>query len=369
MSYAKLAGLPVEYGLYSSLMPVFAYAIWGSSRQLAVGPVALVSLLVSTSLTNIVDPLNEDGTIDETKQLHYNRLAIETTLLVGVVNLLMGILRLGFVTVFMSHAVTSGFTSGAGIIIAMSQIKYFFGYEVDRFKVLHKGIKNLLENINQFDWRTFVMGSTCLAILILMKQAGNYYKNLKWIRAIGPLVVTTLSILITWGAKIDIPIIEAIPQGLPPVTVSEWQFSDFTELITPVLLITLIGFMESIAIAKQLAAKHKYYLDSSQELIGLGMSNFIGSIFGSYPSTGSFSRSAVNNDCGATSGLSGICTASLVGLVLLVLTPVFEQMVRKYEMFMLYHFAMVFHTYCLLCPPVALSYSCSNCNIWSDWSN
>lgn len=326
MSYAKLAGLPVEYGLYSALMPVFAYAVWGASRQLAVGPVALVSLLVSTSLTAIVDPVNADGTIDETKQLHYNRLAVETALLVGVVYLGMGLLRLGFVTVFMSHAVISGFTTGAAVIIALSQIKYFFGYEVERFKVLHKGVKNLFDNIDKFDWRTFLMGSTCLAILLLLKQIGKHYKRLKWMRAIGPLVVTTLSILLTWAVKIDIPIIESIPEGLPPVTITEWKFNDFNDLIIPVLVVTVVGFMESIAIAKQLASKHKYDIDASQELIGLGMSNFIGSMFGAYPITGSFSRSAVNNDSGAVSGLSGICTASLVGIVLVVLTPVFEQM-------------------------------------------
>jgi len=325
MSYAKLAGLPVQYGLYSAFMPVFAYAIWGSSRQLAVGPVALVSLLVSTSLTAIVDPVNENGSIDETKQMHYNRLAIETALLVGVVYLAMGLLRLGFVTVFMSHAVISGFTTGAAVIIAMSQVKYFFGYEVERFKVLHTGIQNLFGNIEYFDWRTFLMGSICLAVLILMKLIGKHYEN-KWMRAIGPLVVTTLSILITWGFKIDIPIIESIPKGLPPVTVTDLKFHDFNDLIIPVLVVTIVGFMESIAIAKQLASKHKYNIDASQELIGLGMSNFIGSIFGAYPITGSFSRSAVNNDSGAMSGISGICTASMVGLVLLVLTPVFEEM-------------------------------------------
>ena len=124
MSYAKLAGLPVEYGLYSAVMPVFAYALWGSSRQLAVGPVALVSLLLSTSLTSIIDPVNSDGSIDEAKQDQYNRLAIETAFLVGVLYLIMGMLRLGFVTILLSHAVISGFTTGAAIIIGMSQIKY-----------------------------------------------------------------------------------------------------------------------------------------------------------------------------------------------------------------------------------------------------
>jgi len=326
MSYAKLAGLPVEYGLYSAVMPVFAYALWGSSRQLAVGPVALVSLLLSTSLTSIIDPVNSDGSIDEAKQDQYNRLAIETAFLVGVLYLIMGMLRLGFVTILLSHAVISGFTTGAAIIIGMSQIKYFFGYEIERFDVLHEGIENLLHDIDKFDWKTFLMGSTCLAILMLMKEAGKKYPKLKWVRAVGPLFVTVVSILITWGFDIDIPIVSSIPAGLPAVTINEWVLDDVNDLVAPVISIAIVGFMESIAIAKQLASKHKYEIDSSQELIGLGMSNFIGAMFGAYPITGSFSRSAVNNDSGAMSGISAICTALLVGLILLFLTPVFEQL-------------------------------------------
>jgi len=326
MSYAKLAGLPVEYGLYSALMPVFAYAIWGTSRQLAVGPVALVSLLVSTGLTSIVDPVMEDGSIDQDLQDQYNILAIETAFLVGVVYLIMGTFRLGFVTIVLSHAVVSGFTTGAAIIIGFSQVKYFFGYEVERSKVLHEGIHYLLKDIDKFDWKTFTMGMGCLGILMAMKNIGKAYPKLKWVRAIAPLTVTTLSILITWAGGLDIPIVEDIPKGLPPFTVNRWELGDVDKLVTPIISISIVGFMESIAIAKQLASKHKYEIDSSQELIGLGMSNFIGAMFGAYPITGSFSRSAVNHESGAKSGISAICTALLVGIILLLLTPVFEQM-------------------------------------------
>ena len=144
------------------------------------------------------------------------------------------------------------------------------------------------------------------------------------------LFVTVVSILITWGFDIDIPIVSSIPAGLPPVTINEWVLDDVNDLVAPVISIAIVGFMESIAIAKQLASKHKYEIDSSQELIGLGMSNFIGAMFGAYPITGSFSRSAVNNDSGAMSGISAICTALLVGLILLFLTPVFEQLVSSF---------------------------------------
>jgi len=184
----------------------------------------------------------------------------------------------------------------------------------------------LFHHIEDFDWRTFLMGCSSLTILMGMKHLGKSYPNLKWIRAIGPLTVTVLSIVITWGFGLDIPIVEDIPKGLPPFTATEWKLSDADRLMAPVISIAIVGFMESIAIAKQLASKHKYEIDSSQELIGLGMSNFIGAMFGAYPITGSFSRSAVNNDAGAMSGISALCTAFLVGIILLFLTPVFEQM-------------------------------------------
>eukprot|EP00814_Leptocylindrus_danicus_P004121 CAMPEP_0116009252 /NCGR_PEP_ID=MMETSP0321-20121206/3328_1 /TAXON_ID=163516 /ORGANISM="Leptocylindrus danicus var. danicus, Strain B650" /LENGTH=502 /DNA_ID=CAMNT_0003478191 /DNA_START=135 /DNA_END=1644 /DNA_ORIENTATION=- len=242
------------------------------------------------------------------------------------VYLIMGTFRLGFVTIVLSHAVISGFTTGAAIIIGFSQVKYFFGYEVERSKVLHKGVHYLLKDIDKFDWKTFTMGMGCLGILMAMKNIGKSYPKLKWVRAIAPLTVTTLSILITWAGGLDIPIVESIPKGLPPLTVDRWELGDVDKLATPIISITIVGFMESIAIAKQLASKHKYEIDSSQELIGLGMSNFIGAMFGAYPITGSFSRSAVNHESGAKSGISAICTALLVGIILLLLTPVFEQM-------------------------------------------
>jgi len=326
MSYAKLAGLPVEYGLYSALLPVFTYAVWGSSRQLAVGPVALVSLLLSTGLTKIIDPENADGTIDDDKQAIYNTLAIETAFLVGIVYLIMGFLQLGFVTILLSHAVVSGFTTGAAIIIGFSQLKYFFGYEVERADRLHEMIENLFHNIEDFDWRTFAMGCAMLVILMFMKNAGKTYPKLKWMRPLGPLTVTVLSIAVTWGASIDIPIVDYIPGGLPPFAGADIKLNDAGDLVTPIISITIVGFMESIAIAKQLASKHKYEIDSSQELIGLGMSNFVGALFGSYPITGSFSRSAVNHEAGAKSGISAIVTATLVGMILLLLTPIFEEM-------------------------------------------
>ena len=330
MSYAKLAGLPVEYGLYSALFPIYSYAIFGSSRQLAVGPVALISLMLKTGLTDVLKNQGfEEGVTPEYQQV-YNRLAIEASFLVGVSYILMGLARLGFVTIFLSHAVISGFTTGAAVIIGSSQVKYILGYDISSSKRLHELLKNIFKGIDQFNWKTFVIGSLSILALIFLKNIGKTYPKLKWVRALGPLAVTAITIILTVAFRLDekgIPIVGNIPSGLPSFTADEWfPIPHFDKLFVVVAGIVIVGFMESIAIAKQLASKHKYEIDSSQELIGLGMSNLAGAMFQAYPVTGSFSRSAVNNESGAKSGISGMVTATLVAFSLLLLTPVFEQL-------------------------------------------
>lgn len=324
MSYAKLAGLPVQFGLYSGLVPVFAYALFGSSRQLAVGPVALLSLMLNTEVTKIVAP--DGGDFTDEMQTQYNNLAIQASMLVGVFYIAMGILRLGFVTNILSHAVISGFTTGAAVIIGMSQVKYILGYKVKRSDRLHQVLKNIFADIEKFNHKTFLMGMSGIFTLLLLKHIGKKYKRFSWVRALGPLFVCTVSIIVTYAGKLDedgIPIIAEIPSGLPSATFSPWSPID-SKLMKTVITMVVVGFMESIAIAKQLAAKHKYDLDSNLELLGLGIANFTGAMFSSYPVTGSFSRSAVNNESGAKSGISAVVTATLVMLVLLFMTSIFE---------------------------------------------
>jgi sulfate transporter 4 len=334
MSYAKLAGLPVQFGLYSSLVPIYAYAIFGSSRQLAVGPVALVSLMLSSGLTAILEKQGITPDNTEDYETIYATLALQTSVLVGIFNLVMGVLRLGFVTIFLSHAVVSGFTSAAAIIIGLSQIKYIFGYDIPNDKSLHKMLYNIFSNIDQFNWKTFLLGTSCVFVLMGMKKLSQNYRNFKWCRAAGPLLVTVVAIVLQAIFDLEtrgVPIVGHIPAGLPKFTGSVVfpmsNIFDFGSLSTVVLSIVIIGFMESIAIAKQLAQKHSYELDSSMELVGLGMANLSSGLFGGYPVTGSFSRSAVNNEAGAQSGISGVVTATMVAFTLLFLTSVFELMV------------------------------------------
>lgn len=330
MSYAKLAGLPVEFGLYSSLVPIYAYAFFGSSRQLAVGPVALVSLLLSTGLTMI---LEDDGITPESRpdgeyEKIYTTLALQTSVLVGLCYIIMGLLRLGFVTIFLSHAVVSGFTSAAAIIIGLSQVKYIFGYSIPNDKSLHGILKNIFASIDQFNWKTFLLGTSCVFTLVGLKKLAAKNPRFKWTRAAGPLLVTVVCIVLQVTVDLEsrgIPVVGYIPPGLPKFTGDVvFPVSGLGNLAIVVLSIVIVGFMESIAIAKKLAQVHGYELDSSMELMGLGMANLTSGLFGGYPVTGSFSRSAVNNASGAHSGLSAMVTATMVGITLLCLTSVFE---------------------------------------------
>ncbi|KAL0717066.1 hypothetical protein Bca4012_066388 [Brassica carinata] len=314
MSYAKLAGLQPIYGLYSSFVPVFVYALFGSSRQLAIGPVALVSLLVSNALGGIVDPSEE----------LYTELAILLALLVGIFECIMGFLRLGWLIRFISHSVISGFTTASAIVIGLSQLKYFLGYNVSRSSKIVPLVESVIAGADQFKWPPFLLGSTILVILLVMKHVGKANKELQFIRAAGPLTGLALGTTI---AKVfhspSISLVGDIPQGLPKFSLPK-TFDHAKLLLPTATLITGVAILESVGIAKALAAKNRYELDSNSELFGLGVANIFGSLFSAYPTTGSFSRSAVNSESEAKTGLSGLVTGIIIGCSLLFLTPVFK---------------------------------------------
>ncbi|OMO89832.1 sulfate anion transporter [Corchorus capsularis] len=314
MSYAKLAGLAPIYGLYSGFVPIFIYVIFGSSRQLAIGPVALVSLLVSNVLSKIAD----------SSDALYTELAILLALMVGILECIMGLLRLGWLIRFISHSVISGFTTASAIVIGLSQAKYFLGYDVDRSSEIVPIIKSIIAGADKFLWPPFVMGSIILAILQTMKHLGKSRKHLRFLRAMGPITAVVLG---TTFVKIfnpsTISLVGEIPQGLPSFSIPK-SFEYAKSLIPTALLITGVAILESVGIAKALAAKNGYELDSNQELFGLGVSNIFGSFFSAYPTTGSFSRSAVNHESGAKTGLSGVISGIIMGCALLFLTPVFQ---------------------------------------------
>uniref|UniRef100_A0A0D9XBG8 STAS domain-containing protein n=1 Tax=Leersia perrieri TaxID=77586 RepID=A0A0D9XBG8_9ORYZ len=291
MSYAKLAGLHPIYGLYTGFVPLFVYAIFGSSRQLAVGPVALVSLLVSNVLGSIVDSSSE----------LYTELAILLAFMVGILECLMGLLRLGWLIRFISHSVISGFTTASAIVIGLSQIKYFLGYSITRSSKIIPLIESIIGGIDQFSWPPFVMGSSFLAILLTMKNLGKSNKRLRFLRASGPLTAVVLgTIFVKVFHPSSISVVGEIPQGLPKFSIPR-GFEHLMSLMPTAILITGVAIL----------------------LFGLGIANVCGSFFSSYPATGSFSRSAVNHESGAKTGLSGIIMGIIIGGALLFMTPLF----------------------------------------------
>ncbi|KAI9128214.1 hypothetical protein K1719_001207 [Acacia pycnantha] len=314
MSYAKLAGLQPIYGLYSGFVPIFVYAVFGSSRQLAVGPVALVSLLVSNVLSSITDSSGE----------LYTELAILLALMVGILECIMGLLRLGWLIRFISHSVISGFTTASAIVIGLSQAKYFLGYNVARSSKIIPLMESIIAGIHKFSWPPFVMGSVILTILLVMKHLGKSQKYLRFLRAAGPLTAVVLgTVFVKIFHPSSISLVGYIPVGLPKFSFPK-AFSHALSLIPTAFLITGVAILESVGIAKALAAKNGYELDSNQELFGLGVANVLGSFFSAYPTTGSFSRSAVNHESGAKSGISGIVTGIIITCTLLFLTPLFK---------------------------------------------
>ncbi|KAF8066266.1 SULTR2 [Scenedesmus sp. PABB004] len=347
MSYANLAGVPSVYGLYGAFMPVLVYALFGSSRELAVGPVAVTSLLIASSLkvvvpgaADITNPNNPPPDLVGV-QAEYNRLTIQLSFLVACMYTAVGVLNLGFLTNFLSHSVIGGFTSGAAVIIGMSQLKYILGFSVPRADRLHELVRLYLEGMDGFVWQEYVMGVSLLTLLLTMKRApppppppaqffGKRSPQLKWLRPLGPISACAIAIVAVVAGGLQnrgIRTVGRIPTGLPAPTAAWWApMPDFRRLAPLAVVVMVVDLLESTSIARALAAKGGYELSSNQEIVGLGLANFAGSAFNAYSTTGSFSRSAVNYDSGCKTGLAGFVTACVVGLVLLVLTPVFERL-------------------------------------------
>ncbi|MEM8896832.1 MAG: solute carrier family 26 protein [Bacteroidota bacterium] len=308
MAYAMLAGLPPIYGLYASTIPLLIYALFGTSPQLAVGPVAMDSLLVASGVSQFA----EIGTSE------YISMAILLALMVGLIQLLMGVFRLGFLVNFLSHPVLVGFTSAAAIIIATSQLTHLLGIDIPRLKV-HETLLLVSKQLSTINFPTLLMGIGGIGLLVIAKRAKR--------RIPGPLIIVALGILITYFfslPEIGIKIVEDIPAGLPSVSIPEITTSRISQLLPIALTIAFIGFMESIAISKALESKHKSYeVVPNQELTAIGLANSLGSFFSGFPVTGGFSRSAVNDQAGAKTGLASMITAGIIVLTLLFLTPIF----------------------------------------------
>lgn len=321
LAYALLAGLPPEMGLYASMLPIILYAIFGTSRALAVGPVAVVSLLTVAAVSKIAVP----GTSE------YIAAAITLAFLSGLILLALGFFRLGFLANFLSHPVIAGFITATGIIIAVSQMKHILGIKAHGH-TLPELIVSLAHNASQVNWISALIGLAAtsflfwvrkglLPLLISMKIAPRTAGILAKAGPVAVIVVTTLIVWIFDLAARGVQVVGDVPKGLPPLTLPSFSMDMWTSLIGAAILISVIGFVESVSVAQTLAAKKRQRIDPNQELIGLGAANVGASFTGGFPVTGGFSRSVVNYDAGADTPAAGAYTALGLAGASLFLTP------------------------------------------------
>jgi len=307
MAYAQLAGLPAYYGLYASFLPPMVAAIFGSSRQLATGPVAMVSLMTATALGDIAVQGGEG----------YLMYAMLLATMVGLFQIFLGLLRLGVLVDLLSHPVVVGFTNAGAIIIATSQLNKVFGVEKVAADHHYETVMNIINAaMDHMHMPTLYMALIAFSIMIGLKIYLPKVPNV-----LVAVVITTVLAWMTGYAENGGAVIGQIPQGLPSLTLPGIDMEIISQLMVNAIIISLVGFMEAIAIAKAMAAKTKQRLDANQELIGQGLSNIASGLTSGYPVSGSFSRSAVNIDAGAVTGFSSVVTGLVVGITLLFLTP------------------------------------------------
>jgi SulP family sulfate permease len=309
MAYALLAGLPPEIGLYASTIPVLIYAVFGTSRQLAVGPVAIVSLLTASALA----PLVEEGSAG------YLAAAAVLALMVGVVHLILGLGRLGFLVNFLSHSVLVGFTAAAAIIIGFSQVKHLLGISIPRTESFYETVIEVGRHLGEVNVPTLIVGVAGLITLFALKRWAKRVPG-ALVVVIGSIVAVELFDLESRGVNV----VGDIPDSLPMFAIPEFSGSLVGSLVPTAVVITIVGFMESIAVAKVYARRHRYEVAANGELISLGASNLAAGVFGGYPVTGGFSRTAVNDTAGARTPLASIITAGIVLATIAFLTPLFR---------------------------------------------
>ncbi len=308
MAYAMLAGLPPIVGLYASTLPLAVYALWGSSRQLAVGPVAMVSLLVASGIGGL-------GVTDPAELL---ALAAVLAGLVGLLQWGMGLARLGFVVRFLSHPVIAGFTSAAALIIGLSQLKHVLGVPLARSHHVHVILAEALGRLDEVHGPTLALGLAAMALLVGLKRWAPRFPRF--------LLVVVLGTLLVWVLGLDqrgVATVGTVPGGLPGPALPTIGLDALGQLLPIAVTIALVSFMESISVASSFARKSSTTVDADQELEALGLANIAAALFQGYPVTGGFSRTAVNAQAGARSGLAGLVTAGVVALTLLFLTPLF----------------------------------------------
>ena len=321
LAYALLAGLPPEAGLYASIAPILLYAIFGTSRALAVGPVAVVSLLTASAVGQVA----EQGTAG------YAVAALTLAFISGGFLLLLGFLRLGFLANFLSHPVIAGFITASGILIAASQLKHILGVNAHGHTLLEI-VASIAAHLHEVNWVTLVIGLSATAFLFWARQwlkpgllrLGAPAALADILTKAGPVAAVVATTVTVWAldlVEMGVKIVGEVPQSLPPLTLPVFAPELLAALLVPAVLISVIGFVESVSVAQTLAAKKRQRIDPDQELIGLGAANIGAAFTGGYPVTGGFARSVVNFDAGAETPAAGAYTALGLAIAALALTP------------------------------------------------
>ncbi|EBA00614.1 SulP family inorganic anion transporter [Marinobacter sp. ELB17] len=321
LAYALLAGLPAQIGLYASILPLVVYALFGTSRTLSVGPVAVASLMTAAALA----PLAQAGSAE------YIVGAVVLALMSGLMLVLMGVLRLGFLANFLSHPVISGFITASGIVIAASQLKHVFGITGSGHNLFDIG-RSLWASANNINPATLAVGVSTLVFLVLARTRlklgllalGVAPQLADVVTKTAPILAVVLTTLAAWFWQLQlqgVKLVGHVPSGLPQLTWPQADWALWQQLAVSALLISVVGFVESVSVGQTLAAKRRQRIDPDQELIGLGAANLGSGISGGMPVTGGFSRSVVNFDAGAETPAAGIYTAVGIAVATLFLTP------------------------------------------------
>jgi SulP family sulfate permease len=325
MAYALLAGLPPQAGLYASILPVIAYGFLGSSRALSVGPVAIISLLVAAGL----EPLAEPGSPE------YGRLALGLALEAGLIQVGVGLLRLGFLANFLSHSVVTAFGSAAALIIAFSQLRHLLGVKIANTESFWLLLQRLWQSLEGVNWATLGLGLLSIALLVyaqrkLPAQLRRWGIPPLWgllLTKGAPLGAVFLTTLLVWGLNLSeragVAVVGSIPAGLPSLAFPWLSWAEWRALLPTALAISLVGFTESYAVGQSLASQRRQKVDPNQDLVALGVANLAAAVSGGYPVTGGISRSVVNAQAGANSGLASVVTGSLIALAVIWLMPLF----------------------------------------------
>ena len=325
MAYALLAGLPPQIGLYASILPAIIYPLLGTSQVLAVGPVAVDSIMVAAAIAKLAPQGSSE----------YLALAIALAFLVGLIEIGMGVLRMGFLVNFLSRSVISGFISGAAIIIGFSQVKHLLGLKIPSTESFIELLTLILGKITEVNWVTLSLGLASIAILLyfnqplvkLLKRQGWSEQRILPITKSAPLLVVILGTLLVsvfqWDRVAGVKIVGMVPLGLPPLTIPSFDLQTWRSLLPAALAIALVGYMEGFSGAQALASKRREKIDPNQELIAFGAANMSAAFTGGYPVTGGVSRSVVNFAAGANTGLASIITGILVAITVMFFTSWF----------------------------------------------